>query len=222
MLKRWSRMLVLTLAAMLPLAALAAPVKVTTYTSGTLQFADDPVLSTLGLGDTALPAPYEVTLQSAFDPDIDTNFMNGRQLWIFGVDITVTVKIGTSVFEHSGEGLTILDPYNDRSYEQDVTFYAPIAGMELTFKNRFVGPPGSITGDVLLPRRLTSSGENAGSMDIDMRPANPDAEGFWNLGARADHAMLSVLNPVPEPAEWAMMAAGLLAVTVAARRRKQA
>jgi hypothetical protein len=217
--RRWLHVLVTTLAALLHAAALAAPIQVTTFTTGELPFADDVILSTLGMEYPPLPAPYRVTLQSGFDPEHDTVFRNGRQLWIFGADIDVTVQIGTSRFERHGEGLTILDPYDNHRYAHEVSFFGPIGSMDVYFKNTFNGPPGSITGDVLAPRKLASSGPDAGSMDIDMFPANPDASGFWTLGGAADSATLTVLNPVPEPAHWAMLGVGLAFVAGVTRWR---
>ncbi|TWI48281.1 putative secreted protein with PEP-CTERM sorting signal [Pseudoduganella flava] len=222
MLKRLARSLALSLLAALPLSTLAAPVSVTTHTSGTSAYGDWVVVDALGITNYDYrDQPFELTLQSTFDTDVNTNFWWGDKLWIFGADLTVTFRIGDETFHKQGKGQAMLGSGSD-SYYQQVSFYDSLGNGKLVdFTNYVMAPQNAAAGDPLAERDASASGERVGSMGMDAYNANPDANGLWMMGDYATNASVTVVSSVPEPSQWAMMAAGLVAATVVARRRQR-
>jgi len=221
MLKHLVRTLSLTLLVALPLHAMAAPVSITTSTSGDHSISNEYILDMLGIDRSNLgELPFEMTLQSNFDTDITPAVPSGGALSIAGADITVTLHIGTGTFQRQGKGWTILGS-GPAGYSQTVGLYGFGGRDSIDFGHILNVTQDAAADDPLVPRNLSASGASVGTMLVTLNELDPEWPQTWYMGGTVTSGTITV-SAVPEPSAWAMMAAGLLAVTVAARRRKQA
>ncbi len=221
MFKPLSRALALTLAACLPLAAAAAPVTVTTYSAGTAAFVDDAIMNVLGAPNFPTGEnTYELTLQSTFDLDVNSYTGDSTRMYVRDAEIMLTLKVGTFTFEKTGIGFTDLFTAgaSTDTYLHYASFHEPFSNLTLSFTTSYLGAPGSAGGHILQPRELAANGAGIGGMAIGASINNPEATDSWSMFGEANRSMVSVVSSVPEPAEWAMLAAGI--AVIAARRRR--
>ncbi len=221
MFKSWSSTLALTLAATLPLAASAAPVSVTTHSAGTIDFVDDAIMNALGAPNFPTGEnTYELTLTSTFDLDVDEHSGNNTSMYVRGALITMTLTMGTFTVEKTGIGTTqlYLDAATNNSYSQHAFFREAFSNQYVSFSTWHHAAPDSLGGNVLEPRELTGEGAGSGGMGIDSILTDPDSGIIFSMYGAADRSTVSVVSSVPEPAEWAMLAAGV--AVIAARRRR--
>lgn len=224
MLKRLARTLSLSLFAALPLQVLAAPVSITTSTSGITSSGSMYVLEALGIDSSNyIFAPFELTLQSTFDTAVTPPVRLGDTLTVADADITVTLRLGTGVFQQQGKGWAGLSS-GPGAYSQLVGLYSLSSfDNKVEFSQLIRAPLGAAGNDPLAARsfNVSATDDIVGFMGVtywDLDPEWPQSE---ELGGAATSGSILV-SAVPEPSQWAMMAAGLVAGAVVARRRKQA
>lgn len=70
-----------------------------------------------------------------------------------------------------------------------------------------------------MPRDIGPDGNLEGHIDIAAYPLNPDAPGAWHMTADASTFTVHIVSEVPEPASFAMLGGGLLALAAWRRRR---
>lgn len=208
----------------LPLTASAEPLAITTRTTG-LADPNAIVLGHLDIDDYDFyqgpPLPYEMTVRSVFDPDEPGIVPDawGRATDM-STDVSVTFRIGDTVFSYSGEGRSTVQATAAGNYFHDVGFR--FGSYVLSLANTLQAPPGTLGPDAFAPLEIDSGDGLDGGMRIDTYPANPDAPGFWSMSAPGQFASLQVISAVPEPAPLAMLATGLLGIGLGLRRRRTA
>jgi hypothetical protein len=196
----------------LPAAVLAAPVTVTTHTAGTT-LADNTILAALGLNGVTGPAPlpYELTLSSTFDA-------GNAAAQNYGGEVEVDFHIDGQTFHYAGSGnsaasresVSVFD-----NYQQHVWFDTPgppNANFTVHFYNQLYDLPGSMgqSGPLTPFAADQGAGQDAfGAYTIDAYPGNPAVPLSWNMSAPAGAFSVQVAA-VPEPAQVALLAAGLL------------
>ena len=203
-------MLLLTL----PIVSLADPVSVTTHSSGDMT-ADETVMAVLGLGSLPSGAtlPYALTFTSSFDPE--TNRAN----WISHIDdkVTIDFRIGSQVYHYEGIAYSQAFRYDQSihvdAYEHNVWLNTPgpsEGDYLLRFSHTLYNLPRGETGTRPLFPYYADAGDGAtGYATVFAYPNNPDVSLRWEMPSNV--AALSVqVGVVPEPAAFALMAAGLL------------
>jgi hypothetical protein len=221
MFKPWSCAFALMLAASLPPVASAAPVTVITHSVGTADYVDSAIMTALGApGFPTGENTYELTLQSNFDLDVNEYTGDTTSMYVRGALITMTLTMGAFTVEKTGIGTTqlYLDAANENRYAQHALFREAFSNLYVSFVTWHNAAPGSVGGNVLEPRELTGEGAGSGGMGIDAIHTDPDVDIIFSMNGGANRSAVSVISSVPEPAEWAMLAAG--AVVIAARRRR--
>lgn len=197
----------------LPLTALAEPFTVTTRSTG-IADVNPTVLYYLGMDNTieASALPYELTIRSTFDPVAD---LPGRGEPLFDRDSQVVVefRLGNMRFDYTGSGMTWASVYTP--FDAGDGYWHQVELDNLHFSQRGFAPAGTLgPGGALAMREL--GGITSGYVSIDAFPSNPDAPGYWTMNGAVNNFSVSA---VPEPAAYALMAAGLF---VLGRRRLRA
>ena len=221
-LRKCSGMLLLAL----PLAAVAVPVTVTTHSTGIHQVNDASIgatyslLNVLGLEPptSAARLPYALTLESTFDTDIMARpgSFQGQAY----DDVVIDFRIGTQAYHYAGPAYSMahLGFQSANVEELGHTIFIDTPNYRYGFVHELLGAPGSLREyDPQAP------------FDIDeSRLTHFSAHLFFNLFAEPISfsvdpvsATMSVhMTPVPEPASFALLAAGLATLTwLHAKRR---
>jgi hypothetical protein len=203
----------------LPLAALADPVTVTTHSSGTIIVNDSSigeagsVLIVLGLNPltNTAPLPYELTLTSTFDTD---TMVPPDGFWAhdYGGDVVIDFHIGTQVYHYAGPANSTVNltaqSANVEEYSQLVWFDTPY--YSFGFYHQLLGPPGSM--GFYKPLNPLYADENdglSGRTMIYLDPYATDVQDVFSIQAGGPVISVNVAA-VPEPAPFALLAAGLL------------
>ena len=200
----------------LPLAAVADPLTVTTRSSG-IADVNQTVLYYLGLDDTieAAELPYELTIRSTFDPVAD---LPGRGEWVTdqSSQVLVEFRIGSMTYHYTGSGSTSANVHTP--FDTGDAYRHEVELDNLHFWQTGYAPTGTLgPGGALTMRDI--GGITSGVFGINAYPFNPDAPGFWTMGGKATSFSVQVMSAIPEPASYALLAAGLF---VLGRRRVQA
>lgn len=201
-----------------PLAALADPVEVHSWASGTID-SDPVVLSQLDieLDDYPEQLPFSLSVRSLWDRDGGgAIFDYGQRVEGYGVPVSISLSIGGQTYEFadaSGAGYLATSP---SGYLQDVSFEYGRYDISISISGReTVG----LTGSPLAPRPATPGDGLAGLVEIRTYPTNPDAPGSWIMWSTTVSTWVQV-SPVPEPATNMMLLAGLGALLCWQGRRR--
>lgn len=205
-----------------PALALADPVVVTTRTSGSAT-ALPVLLTALGM-DPAFALqelPYSLTLSSTYDPN-DMPSVRGDYDYDYDSAIVVDFRLGDMHYRANANGasavLRAASSGND-TYEHQVEFLPPDSPWSYKFRQVGILALPSLDGaGALTPRTLGPTDVVFGTMDITAYTAMPDAPGpSVLLGSTVSSMSVQVVSAVPEPAPFALLAAGVL--TLGLRRR---
>lgn len=214
---------VLALPLSLPLAA-AEPVRITTQMSGQLD-ANPFLLQQMGLIDfDAYPdslLPYSVTIDTIVDPDDAQDWCSDN--WCYSlparVSYSFTVDGRTVGFTNNSDSTMFAwspDGYLHGISYRTVDLPEPV-GYFISVDAWVDGPEGSFGKDPFAPKVL--GGETiTGRVEMSMLPLEPDIPVTWSGRGRADSVSVQV-SVVPEPSGAGMLAAGLIALAAAGRRR---
>lgn len=210
----------LPLLAALPMHVLAAPVTITTTLQGVLEAKSYSwgILEELYMPMALYYAdqPYALTIESTFDPDKVESYGDDRR-YFKNTDMKVTFKLGDYTYRGSNAGTTELE-VGAGSYSQCVGYI----NWSLQFCSSFKGPQGDLGDDLFAPRQLSASGDSVGYVGIGYfrgmgGGGTPELSEYLS-DMNPTRATLSITSAVPEPAHWAMLAAGLLTIAATARR----
>lgn len=211
----------LALLLVLPIAAVANPVSVTTHSTGLVD-PNPAVLGRLGIETPGSILPYDLTVRSVFDPD-SAGYLN---LGDFAIqdegDLDISLKLGSKAYHFAGQGWSNVRTYKvddaTDGYEHDITFSPPeTVGFDVSIWNRMIAPAGTFTGQPVLATRRSPFTPLDAFTDFVATPSNPDAPGLWTMIGTVKTFSLQV-SPVPEPATLGMLAAGVLALGLRRRR----
>jgi len=210
----------------LPVAAAAAPVTITTHTSGSMDPGPD-VLAYLGLAVPDGAQPYSLTLSATIDPNAP---LFRHQPWRSGVaqtktQVSVTFDYGQQHLAYTGIG-DIFVGNSGGDYTEIVTFPPTDYdnGVRSFDVENYLVVPGQAFADVLAPPTLTdvATSDSGASIQTYINPYLP--RGLVGMGGGANTVSVGVTgvptSPVPEPAHAAMLAAGLLALLGLGRTRR--
>ena len=214
----------------LPVAASADPVTVVTRSTGTVSV-NPTVLSALGWDYTGNEneLPYTLRLSSTYDW---TGPLPARDDWASGYDnqVVVDLRIGSYDYHYAGtewSNTILFTSYvlGDDGYEHEVwTNPNPDAyGYSFNFTHAFFGPAGSMgPGGALTPRLIEQSASNRGFLDVTAYYSNDEYTFSFPLSGAVDSFSVEVTSPVPEPAPFALLAAGVLTLGLRPRMKKGA
>lgn len=211
-------------------AALADTYTVTTSTTGSSGAFALPNL--FPQGDIAGTDTYQLTVTGIFDSaSIDSD--PGRQ-WLRAdnVDLNLSLRVGENIYSLQTVGQLSTQIFTDTDSDgnsfkrlyQSVIFDPPGAGNYARFEQYlFLAADQFAIGSVLEPATAYYADPIVKGFTI--RDAFVDGAGsetFGEAAGRADTFNYQLAVAVPEPATWAMLAAGLALVGGAARRRQAA
>lgn len=207
----------------LPLAALADPVAVTTRSTGT-STVDDTVLSALGLNSvtSTAPVPYELTLRSTFDPDTSPPSTSDYWAYNYGGAVEIDFRIGSQAYHYDGAANSYANRQSGSwdGYTHAIYFDTPgptTSNYTVYFYHTLYGLPGtSGLGGPLMPLDADASDGVQGYYTLHATPSNHDVPLSWYMDAYQSTVSINVAA-VPEPASFALLAAGL--ATLGLRRR---
>jgi hypothetical protein len=212
------------LALAMPVAALAAPVTVTTHSSGT-SYVDNTVLNALGLDSVPNNAqlPYEVTMTSTFDPE-DYPYISYAWGYNYTGKAVIDFRLGSQTYHYDSGADSRVFLYDQSSnlysYNHYISFYSdgpPTSNFIVGFAHTMYGLPFSLGLEgPMTPFDADKRDGVFGYFTINAIPSYPDVPLSWTMGST--EATVSVhVAPVPAPAQFSLLAAGLL--TLGLRRR---
>ena len=154
-------------------------------------------------------------MHSTFDPVAD---LPGRGEWVTdqSSQVLVEFKIGSMTYHYTGSGSTSANVYTP--FDTGDAYQHEVRLDNLYFWQTGYAPTGTLgPGGALTMRDV--GGITSSVFGINAYPSNPDAPGFWPMGGKATSFSVQVMSAVPEPASYALLAAGIF---VLGRRRVQA
>jgi hypothetical protein len=207
-----------------PAIALASPVVITTHSTGTAKALPD-LLYTLGMDRSSglQDLPYEMTLSSTYDLPQGSVSILGEYNFIYSSDIVVDFRLGDMHYHSSGLGSSAVRRSSSNgydSYEHEIQYLPinspwsysitqtgiltlPSLGPEGALELRELGPTPVVAGAITIAAYPATANEPVGPTSL--------------LGSSMAALSVQVMSPVPEPAPFVLLAAGLL--TLALRRR---
>jgi hypothetical protein len=209
-----------TLCIVLPTGALADPVTVITRASGIDTFYGATVLEMLGIpvADN-MPQPFSLTISTTFDTDQFNPAGDHTAVTNPSSVVAIDFEVAAQHYRYTGNGVASayiqLNQFGRDYYTQSVFF-----GNTVQFHQYFYGAPGSIATDTpLAPYAIDTNAALTSQIGVDVYPSNPDAPGYWSIGAAASTYSLRVISAVPEPAPFIMFSLGMLVLGCWRRRR---
>lgn len=209
----------------LPVAALAEPVVVKTHSIGT-SLVHNTVLGALGLDsvESTVPIPFELTLTSTFLPGP----LFSEWAYNDGGEVEIDFSIGDQNFHYVGAANSSVNLYahslNYDSYNHYISFDTPgptSSNYTLGFIHTLYSLPGSHgQNGPLAPLYADESDGAFGYYTIRAAPSNPDVPLSWEMSS-ANAALSVQVVVIPEPAPFALLTAGLLALGLVHRSRRR-
>jgi hypothetical protein len=200
---------VLLLAA--PLVAVADPVEIVTRTSGDMK-TDSQIMEWLGFAGAPNGAhlPYELTLRTVIDPQAPT-FDGKLGYWLtqnMDAQVEVTLALGALTYRYDGAGKVDVSGYQD-TYRQHVTITLPGHPLGLLIFQNDAAVAGVDFGlhSPLNPPALSNAEAifSAGSVSgVDDTTSNSQT-----YASSTGYSTAFSVSMVPEPAQGALLAAGL-------------
>lgn len=207
-----------------PAAALAEPITVTTHSTGMASL-NPTVLYALGwdLPSERLEEPYALTMSTTFDW---TGPLPAREEWASQVDgqVEIDLRIGDFRYRYAGaewSNAILYTPYSvgGDAYQHE-TWVNPtpdVYGYSFNFTQVFLGPAGSMgPGGALAPGVLEGAAPG-GFFHLTAYYSNDEYTFAFPMSGDVATFSVQVSSPVPEPASFALLAAGL--ATLGLRRR---
>lgn len=204
----------------LPLLAVAEPVTVTSHSTG-IHRTDDATLGTtnsmlnvLGLDPlpSTAPLPYALTLTSTFDTD---TMPSTESFWAQAIgEVVVDFRIGAQVYHYAGPANSIahLAAQSVGAEEYSHTIWLETPNYYHGFGHAMLGPAGSMGEfNPLAPLDVDESRLTDFSARLNFAlKAEPISFGLEPISA----TMSVHVAVVPEPASFALLAAGLAALAL--------
>ncbi|AVR96146.1 hypothetical protein C9I28_10770 [Pseudoduganella armeniaca] len=208
------RSCLLPLLAAIPLCVSAAPVTITTTVSGAVRTWDHDaiILDELGMWQDFETLPYQMTVQSTFDPAVIHGISDGDGVRYDRTYVSVLFTVGEMTYKKEKFGTTtILSTPTEFRHSVEALPW-------LSFHTWFNAPQGPLNGDYLAPRQLSHSSEEAGVISARYDSMAPEHHIVSWLTTSGTTSTVSITSAVPEPGQWAMLGVGLLMVSAVARR----
>lgn len=203
----------------LPLMARADPFEVTTRTSGTVQ-TDKQILAWLGLPVPANPqsVPFDLTIRTVMDPQAPS-FDGTLGYWLAqknDAQVEVTLALGSLTYHYAGLGSAIVSGYQD-TYRQHVTLPLPGHPSGLLIFQNDAGVDGVNFSQYspLTPPALANAAPawGYGTVDgVDDTTARDPDQVYASSSGKASTFSIAA---VPEPAQAALLAAGMIMLLLA-------
>lgn len=200
--------------------AAAQPVRITSQLSGDQLFRGPYVLWQIGHGDfynfMGDAMPFDLTLSAVLDPSALPDSHDDGAFYAQRGDVTVTLAMGGTISHSSDTSALVRLSKDSDSYRMQVSLGIGLVVAEFTTWMR--GPVGSFDGLLLAPREVVQGPGMISRAEILTYPPHSDIPYSWATGSPGTAASLNVVSAVPEPANAAMLCAGLLALACARRR----
>jgi len=208
----------------LPAMALAEPITVTTHSTGIASVNPSSVYG-LWMDYTSEPLdqPYELTLSTTFDW---TGPLPAREEWASQVDSQVVVdfRLGAYDYHYAGKDWSdaiLYTPYSlgGDGYQHEVWVnpHPEVYGYSFKFSHVLLGPAGSMGPDGALAPGLVEGTAPAGYFNLTAYYSNDEYTFSFPMSADVSTFSVQVTSPVPEPAQFVLLAVG--ALTLGLRRR---
>jgi len=205
----------------LPAAAFAVPVTVVTHSTGTASV-HPTVLHALGQQETPPEdtLPYELTLTSTFDWTGPLPARGEGPYMVYDTEVVVDFRMGDLVYHAAGRdfssaSLYTPDPIGGDMYWHEVSMnpYPYAYGYSFNFEHTLHGPAGSMgPGGPLTAGTIDGSGDPYSYLWITAYYSNDEYTFSWTMPGDVATYDVRITSAVPEPAPFAMLAGGVLAL----------
>lgn len=202
----------LAFAIALPCMARADTVEVTMHASGAM-YANPIVLHALDI-DTGITdrLPFDLAISASFDPGSVTDGPYGPQASADETAVEMSFQLGDMRYHYAGTTrsyVVLYDAGNGRQGYRLEFGFGEVVGTQVDVSALVIAPAGSFGPDPLAPRSLGADPGFTGFVSFDTYSTSPDSPYFMSMNGDADRVSLQVTSPVPEPAPFGMLAAGV-------------